>query len=65
MISGSIETIPTLTVDERESLHSLFRYFDQLPKASVVASEVTERPRDAGATLPGDDFNERSTWDEL
>jgi len=65
LISGSIETIPTLTVDEREALHSLFRYFDQLPKASVVASEVTERHREAGSTLPGDDYNERTTWDEL
>ncbi|CAB4177897.1 Prim_Pol domain containing protein [uncultured Caudovirales phage] len=65
LISGSIETIPTLSLDEREALHSLFRYFDQLPKASVVASEVTERQREAGSTLPGDDFNERSSWDEL
>ena len=65
LISGSIETIPTITLEERESLHSLFRYFDQLPKASVVASEVTERHRDANSTLPGDDYNEKTTWDEI
>jgi hypothetical protein len=65
LISGSIETIPLLTLDERDSLHSLFRYFDQLPKASVVASEVNERPREAGSTLPGDDFGVKTTWDEL
>lgn len=65
LISGSIETIPLLTLDERESLHSLFRYFDQLPKASVVASEVTERHRDANSTLPGDDYNSKTSWDEL
>jgi hypothetical protein len=65
LISGSIETIPTISVGERESLHSLFRYFDQLPKASVVASEVTERHRDANSTLPGDDYNAKTTWDEI
>ncbi len=65
LISGSIETIPTISPDEREALHSLFRYFDQVPKPSVVASEVTERHREAGSTLPGDDYNTRTTWDEL
>lgn len=65
LISGSIETIPLLTLDEREGLHSLFRYFDQLPKASVVASEVTERHREPGSELPGDDYNSKTTWDEI
>lgn len=63
LISGSIETIPTLTQDERDSLHSLFKYFDQLPKASVVASEVAVKPTDG--LLPGDDFGDKTSWDEL
>jgi hypothetical protein len=65
LISGSIETIPYLTLDERETIHSLFKYFDQLPKASVVASEVSAGTREANLELPGDDYNARTTWDEI
>ncbi len=65
LISGSIETVPFLTLDERETIHSLFKYFDQLPKASVVASEVSAGTREANLELPGDDYNARTTWDEI
>jgi hypothetical protein len=65
LISGSIETVPFLTLDERETIHSLFKYFDQLPKASVVASEVSAGTREANLELPGDDYNARTSWDEI
>ena len=63
LISGSIESIPTISKDERDSLHSLFKYFDQLPKASVVASEVAVKHTDG--QLPGDDYSDKTSWDEL
>lgn len=65
LISGSIETIPLLSLDERDTIHSLFKYFDQLPKASVVASEVSAGTRETNNELPGDDYNSKTTWDEL
>lgn len=65
LISGSIETIPQLSLDERETIHSLFKYFDQLPKANVVASEVSVGTREPNTELPGDDYNSKTTWDEL
>lgn len=65
LISGSIETIPFLTLDERETIHSLFKYFDQLPKASVVASEVSVGTREENRELPGDDYNAKTSWDEI
>jgi KaiC/GvpD/RAD55 family RecA-like ATPase len=43
----------------------LFKYFDQLPKAAAVASEVSVGTRDENRELPGDDFNAKTSWDEL
>jgi len=65
LISGSIETIPSLSLEERETIHSLFKYFDQLPKASVVASEVSAGSRDENRDLPGDDYNAKTSWNEI
>jgi hypothetical protein len=65
LISGSIETIPRLTLDERETIHSLFKYFDSLPKAAVLASEVSAGTREVNLELPGDDYNAKTSWDEI
>jgi hypothetical protein len=65
LISGSIETIPSLSLEERETIHSLFKYFDQLPKAAVLASEVSSGSREENRELPGDDYNAKTSWDEI
>jgi len=63
MLVGSVETIPTLTMDEREALHNLFTMFDEIPKAEFIAEEIATKTD--GPTTPGDDYNQRVSWKQI
>ena len=63
LIGGSIETIPTITMAERSALHNIFAMFDEMPKAAVLQQEVVAKHD--GTLSPGDDYNARTTWEEL
>jgi hypothetical protein len=63
LLRGSIEQIPTLTDAEHTALHSLFALFDQMPKAESIAQEVSNKVD--GILSAGDDYNSRTTWDEI
>jgi hypothetical protein len=63
LLRGSIEQIPTLTDAEHTALHSLFALFDQMPKAESIAQEVSNKID--GILSAGDDYNARTTWDEI
>ncbi|PYG00182.1 phage/plasmid primase, P4 family, C-terminal domain-containing protein [Georgenia satyanarayanai] len=67
---GGPDTLPTITLDEREALHAVAAMFDQMPPDDTpapVARTATTSPRpDDGDTLrPGDDYNARATWDDI
>jgi hypothetical protein len=63
LIGGSIETIPTITSEERALLHSIFSMFDEMPKPESIQADVATKVE--GITSPGDDYNARTTWDEI
>jgi len=63
LIGGSIETIPTITSKERSALHAIFAMFDEMPKAENLQQEVVAKHD--GILTPGDDYNARTTWEEL
>lgn len=63
LIGGSIETIPTITMLERSALHAIFAMFDEMPKAENLQQEVVAKHD--GILTPGDDYNARTTWEEL
>lgn len=63
MLRGAIETITTLSLAERDALHTVFKMFDSMPKPESVAVEVAQRID--GALTAGDDYNARTTWDEI
>jgi len=63
MLRGSIETITTLSLAERDALHTVFKMFDAMPKPESVAVEVATRSD--GVLTAGDDYNARTTWDEI
>lgn len=63
LIGGSIETIPTITMAERSALHNIFAMFDEMPKAANLQQEVVAKHD--GTLSPGDDYNARTTWEEL
>lgn len=56
--------IVTLTERERQELHDLFRLFDRMPIQEEITRTVSTRIDD-GNLSPGDDYNLKTTWDEL
>jgi hypothetical protein len=67
-LRGGPATIPTFTQDEITLLFDVFRAVDEMPKvepAASLAADVQRRDRPAGDILPGDDFNERASWEEI
>lgn len=64
MLRGSIETITTLSLAERDALHTVFKMFDSMPKPESMVNEVSNRTRISELTV-GDDYNARTTWDEI
>ena len=63
LIGGSIESIPKITMHERAALHQIFAMFDEMPKAQVIQADVVAKHD--GTLSPGDDYNARTTWDEI
>jgi KaiC/GvpD/RAD55 family RecA-like ATPase len=63
ILSGSIQTIPTITLAEREALFSIFKCFDEMPKIENIAQEV--KSREINLSLPGDDYNSKVSWDQI
>lgn len=62
MLTGGPATIATLTVAERDQLHSLFATFDAIPKTEHITEDL--KPKGEGLT-PGDDYNAKVTWDQI
>lgn len=79
MIAGSVETIAKVSPDERVLLLELARSFDEMPDPTEPTDDGKgdggRRPGKAvrepkgrnedGSKRPGDDFNERASWDEI
>jgi hypothetical protein len=63
LIGGSIESIPFITMAERQSLHQLFALFDGMPKREELSIAILEK-HDAPLSA-GDDYNARHTWPEI
>ena len=63
IIKGNPKTIPTFTEEEVDALRELFISLDEMPKEPF--NEPVAKPRVSGQLLPGDDFNARTTWDEI
>ena len=60
---GSGQTIATITPQEREDLHALARFFDTMPREEATPAREKQAAR--GGARPGDDFNERATWEAV
>jgi len=65
LLQGSLEAIPEITPEERDLLLSLARRLDQKPVEAYVATSEQKSSPKPGQTRPGDDFNQRGTWDEV
>lgn len=75
LLAGGADTIATITTTERDALHHLVGAFDQMPIATApepppaAASTLFTQPApawdDEAGTPPGEDFNERTSWEEI
>lgn len=63
-LAGSPATIPTITAAERDALHLAARALDQMPAPEPVP-DPPPRERRPGELTPGEDFNQRATWQEI
>lgn len=64
MLVGSPATIPTITADERDALHAIASMFDLMPVAEPIQPAMSFGGTSSG-TRPGDDFNQRASWDDI
>lgn len=66
MFAGSIAGIPTITGDQRDRLWALVRMLDQEPPREPIPDNAPRLPGGASSgTRPGDDYNTRTTWDDI
>jgi putative DNA primase/helicase len=67
VLAGSPATIATITADERDALFEIARMLDQVPAAPEPAPVPAQRAarHDDGSTSPGDDYEARTSWDDI
>lgn len=63
ILSGTPESIPSLTFAEREALHAIFQAFDSMPQPEAIKHEIA--PSQEGTLTPGDDYNQRIQWEQI
>jgi hypothetical protein len=70
-LMGGPESVPAFTLEERDQLHDLFRFLDEMPPQVEEPREFDppERVGNAGGCdgdlRPGDDFNQRGKWEDI
>lgn len=66
-LQGGPATIPTITGEQRDLLHIAARSLDQMPAPTVTPEPIIigEPRRSDGGISPGDDYNERGSWQQL
>ena len=65
LISGGIDTIPTVTPAERRLLFDLARSFDQTPRDPPLTVHPRSDPSERWEIRPGDDYNDRASWSDI
>lgn len=63
LLAGGIDTIPTLTEDDRDALHILACSVDQMPQPEPQQPTASRSSGD-GPNVAGD-YNQRHSWDDL
>jgi putative DNA primase/helicase len=65
VITGGPDTIPTVTVDERDSVYSVLAMFDQMPVDNGPARPAAATPGAIDGLRPGDEYNLKADWAEI
>ncbi len=64
LVRGGVQTIATISPQERRDLWQLARSFDEMPEHETPRERATVASESSG-NRPGDDFNSRATWAEI
>lgn len=62
---GGPATIPTITAEQRDALHAVCTLLDEMPVEDQQPVTTTAPRLEGAAKRPGDDYNERASWDEI
>ena len=65
IISGSIEDIATITINERDLLWALVRMLDEEPEREPATAHSTGILGSSFGLRPGDDYNARADWADI
>jgi hypothetical protein len=70
LLRGGLETIVTITPDERQALWELARTFDEIPVDLSAEPGFKTTAHDGSGQYedgkrPGDDYNARATWEDI
>lgn len=66
IVTGTPASIPTITAEQRDTLHLVARTFDAMPAPAPIPEPVPlDRDRRAGEIAPGEDFNARASWSDV
>ncbi|MFB4275785.1 bifunctional DNA primase/polymerase [Nonomuraea sp. MTCD27] len=66
--AGGPATIPLISAEDRDALHHLAGALDQMPIKDEQPPTTEPRTRQlngSGELRPGDDYNQRATWDDI
>ena len=65
-IAGGPLTIPWFTCEQRDAIYAAFAVLDEMPpEEEQVTVDIKPREKVDGEISPGDDFNERATWEMI
>lgn len=64
LINGSPALLPMLSMEERNAIFACFEALDKMPTIEVIREAAQPKEEGTGKS-PGDDYNERATWDEI
>lgn len=66
VIAGTPDTIPVISIDERDALHAIASMLDQMPTQAPIEHHTTPGTiHTADQVRPGDDYNQRTSWDDI
>lgn len=63
MVNGGVETIATLSWEERNAIFDVFRVFDSMPQVETIKDATTHK--DDSNLSPGDDYSQKESWENL
>lgn len=73
-LAGGPATLPTFTLAQLDTLLDIFRTLDEAPAAPTLTSSRERHtttpaqppaPRDAGALTPGDEYEQKTSWEDI